>query len=99
MSRQLEFLDHMRVKAYESVVKRIPPQEWLSPSDVATAYDRSLAMIYRWIEEGSIFARSDAGGSKNSAWRIYRPSVIAFAKKQFGIEETETTGTQKGMRQ
>lgn len=77
--------------ALEAIERRLPKRDWVSVSDVAGAFDRSVATVYNWIEEGLV-TDFDSGSCQRSAYLIYRPSVIALAKSRLGIEPQPKKG-------
>jgi hypothetical protein len=88
------FQDSKPETALEAIERRLPRKDWIPVSDVATAFDRSVATVYNWIEEGLV-TDFDSGSCKRSAYLIYRPSVIALAKSRLGIEPQPKKGEMK----
>jgi hypothetical protein len=93
MSKHDSFqLELFAQQAFENIERRLPKSDWLSVAEVACAFDRSVTVVYAWIEQGSIL---NFRGSDSGANQIFRPSVIAFAKQRLGITDMKQTAQEE----
>jgi hypothetical protein len=60
-----------------AVCARLPNSELVSVSDVATACNVSVTLVYTWIEEGLVHA-VNLGSESKTYWKVFRPSVVDF---------------------
>lgn len=61
---------------------RLGKSDWVDVATVATAIDVSTSLIYALIEEGKLSAVNWGSQDHKPWWRIYRPSIITFAKSR-----------------
>ena len=70
-----------RVKSQglQIVAERLPSKPLLSPSDVATAIDRKVDTVYRWIDSGLFeYINLGSGEKKKKRYSIVRASFLEF---------------------
>jgi len=70
-----------RVKSMglQIVAERLPSKPLLSPADIATAIDRKVDTVYRWIDSGLFeYINLGSGVKKKKRYSIVRASFLAF---------------------
>ena len=80
---QLELFAH---DALDAIDRRLPRGDWVTVSDVASAFNYSVTVVYSWMDEGLVVVFR---GTDNGSHKIFRPSVMAFARKRLGIVEKQ----------
>ncbi|MFH0878573.1 MAG: helix-turn-helix domain-containing protein [Lentisphaerota bacterium] len=85
---QTAFFFESNQMAFDLIESKLPKSDWIKVSDVATAFNLSVAAIYNWIEEGHITS-FNSGTPDRASHMIFRQSVLFFAKQRLGIVETK----------
>ena len=67
---------------------RLGKSDWVDVATVATAIDVSVSLIYDLIDEGKLSALNWASVDHKPYWRIYRPSIVTFARSRLSGNET-----------
>lgn len=82
--------------------KRLAGAEFRRPSEIASACNVSVTMVYAWIQEGRIVA-VDVSSKDKAYWQILAASVVGMYRSRLGLEDVDVEdeddqSTKKGKR-